>query len=145
MSYLTQSQQEGTFDVPLACPQSLIAPGDSIIVATIKLALDQKFRLRWLNLQVVGNVTTTDTARLNSGMGMCYAGIYCGEFQGINRPSGVPVRFLRRLTPGTSSFNPYHYQDFAGPDTLSLILVNNTTDAYIDACVTGSGRIFLQL
>ena len=142
MTGTTKNRLDTIRDVPLALPQAQLRRGDSIVVSSFKLALGQKLSLGWLGLQLL-KLSPGTPQRVNSSLGIIYAGIYAGGFDTLRRPSGTPLQLLSISSPTMKILNPYTHREFSGPDIIEVLVVNNTTNIDVEVMLVGASKFYL--
>lgn len=140
---ITTSRIEKVVSIPVSLPQAELRRGDSIVLSTIPLALGQRLSIDWLSFKLLSAVTTTP-ARINTSLGIVYLGVYAGQFDKIQQPNGTPIYAISCSGPSTKLLNPYIRRVFVGPDVISVIAVNNTSNADVATTCTGSLRLYID-
>lgn len=143
MSYLTDDITSGIVDVPIALPQTLIGPNESLVISTIQLKTMQVLKFRWANLHLVKTDPLGSPVKVNSSFGLVYLGLYAGHVLG--KPTGTPLASLNIETNlGVKCTNPFAHRDIAVPDTYQLIVTNNTSNLTVSVVASGAMRIYLK-
>jgi hypothetical protein len=130
-------------DLALSCPQTVLKPAASLLLATVALEPGQLLRVRWLSAKLVRLSAASFPLKVNSSLGLAYVGVYSGDFSDVSRPGGTPLALLS-LNFQTKRLNPYYFRDFTAPDTYSVFAVNNTQNLDLDLVVSGAARLYLD-
>ena len=80
---------------------------------------------------------------VNSCLGQAYVGVYADSFYLTGRHTGNPIFQLSLDVPGSTSLAARARRTFVGPDTLTVMAANNTTNVLsMEVVVTGAFRVF---
>ena len=144
MALITEQRLEASRFIPFATPQTEVRPGKCIVLASVKIALGQRMRVRWFGMSVprIYSGNAASLVKRNPWFTTAFAGVYSGDFEGIDEPCGMPLAWVGVDGAGFVATNPHARADFSQPDIYSMVLVNNTTEAILDCVVTGSVQIF---
>jgi hypothetical protein len=141
--HVTESRLNTVINIPLALAQTDFRRDTSILLGSVKLSLGQTLQMGWLSLQLIKiNLTSAAPVRINMMMGLVYMGIFAGSYNPLRRPSGIPLSFVSLSGPNTKIINPYVPRIFSGPDTVDVIIVNNTTDTDVELMAAGSLKLY---
>lgn len=135
-------QFSNVLDLPVSMPQTRIPKGDSIIVAAYKLAIGQKIQPVWLSLHLLKTEGTP--TKLVSSLGIAYCGIYANGAEYFRTPTGsLPLIYVSSDSVSSKMINPYSKIEIFGPDTVNVIVANNTSDTDLDISVIGCLRLHI--
>lgn len=138
-------QVDRLVDVPWSCPQVSLRAKSSLLVAAVRVNLGEALRVRWLGMQIVKMAAPTgapDPVKLSSNMGLCYAGIYSGDFSDVTRPAGSSLVQFSLNQVSVRQMSPHYFRSFTSPDTYALIITNNTLNLDFEVVVTGAARLY---
>jgi hypothetical protein len=141
-SYIPAGTLGRWLDQPFCLPQTILFPGTSILVSSIKLPAGYRLSLRWLSLHFV-DITTQATVitKVTTNMAMTFAGLYCGAFENLNLHCGQPLVYVPGEVPGYTHMDPFYWRDFESPDTYAVLAVNNTKATQLRVSVAGTFRL----
>lgn len=143
--HVTETRLKSIIDLHAALPQADLRRGDSIIISSTKLALGESLEIGWLSLQIIKINLTEDTpTRIINSLGFVYAGLFMGGFDPLRRPSGMPTNFISLNGPNVKLMSPYTRRSFAGPDIVTLIVINNTVDTDVEIMLAGSMKLYTK-
>lgn len=139
---VTTYQFDNIIDIPVLLPQTEIRAQDSLVICSVKLLLGQTLCLGYMACQLV-QIDPGDAIKANSSLGLAYVGIFAGGFESLRTPSGTPINFVSMSGPQISVLSPYNQRNFAGPDIVEIVVVNNT-DLNMEVAVTGTAKLILS-
>jgi hypothetical protein len=137
------SRLEAIIDLPISLPQTELRVQDSIVVAFFKVGVGQRLDMGWLCLKLLNVLIPEgeDPVKVNTSLGLVYAGLYAGGFDPVRRPSGTPMHVISLSGPVSRILNPVRARSFDGPDIISVVVVNNTTNVLVDVTLVGSAKL----
>ena len=144
MFFLNTAERANILDLPVSLPQTWIEPNSALVVSTVQVAPRQLWRLRWLNLHLVGVTPVgTNPQLVNTNMGLVYAGLFAGAQLGV--PTGLPLVSLNvSIIPAVNCTNPYTFRDISNPDFYQILVVNNTLNLSFSVVLAGASRLYLN-
>ena len=143
LGYITDDQLARSIMVPLACPQTELRKGSSILLASFYVDTGESFRIRWVTLYVPRLVATHGAfEKIADRYGPVYVGLYSG-LETI-QPTGTPIFSVSADGVQHVTSSPYLVRNFSAKGIYSLLAVNNTRYYDYDVVVTGAARYFLE-
>jgi len=143
--HVTETRLKSIINLHAALPQADLRRGDSIIISSTKLALGESLQIGWLGLQIIKiNLSEQTPTRIINSLGFVFAGFYMGSFDPLRRPSGLPTNFVSLSGPNVKLMSPFTKRSFAGPDIVTLIVVNNTIDTDVEVMLCGSMKLYTK-
>lgn len=133
--------------VPFCTPQVELMRNDCLVLGMVKIPQSHTLRVRWVTLHIISLLTQGNPVRVNSGLGLCYVGLFGPVFEDAQLklvPSGVPLVSLSTDTVGARATNPYDYTDVSSPGSYLVAVVNNMTNGDVSVTVSGMSRLFCQ-
>lgn len=129
-------------EVSLCTPQARV-PGKytGITVGTFKLNLYQTATFSVFNIHFVRFATMGGIGKINSGLPTLFIGVYLTNSLTIIGPEARPISYVGIDYPGFRSLNRQDNVCLRTPGIYSLIVVNNSGSAAIDAIVTANVKI----
>lgn len=141
--YITESQFDNIKRVPIGSAQTELLANDSICLQVVKLDVRQVLTVGYTGVQLI-KVTPGTPDLINTSLGLIYFGIFAGGFDTLRTPSGTPINWVSFNGPSYQLMSPYAIRNFAGPDIIHFVMVNNTTNLDVEYCVTGTCFVSLR-
>jgi hypothetical protein len=141
---ILSSRFERAVDVPVGCPQTVLRAQNSLLVGTLNLELGQYLRLRWLGIKIAKIIKIAAPDKVSSNLGLCYAGVYSGDLDGVNRPTGVALAQLVVNQVTSRQMSPHYFRNFTTPGTYSVFVTNNLANMDLEVVVTGAAKLYLD-
>jgi len=143
--YISDDGLARILSVPVACPQTELRKGSSIVLTSFTLNEGEFFRVRFISLYVPRLVATHGAyAKKTDRYGPVFLGLYSGQINNANAPLGAPIFAVSADGVGVFASSPYVLRNFSSADLYTFMVVNNTTNYDYDAVVTGTLRLFLS-
>jgi hypothetical protein len=123
--------------LPISFPQTAVAAGDSLLVASFAVAQGQRLEIRALTLNVVGLLTPgviPDFAFPTYQS--CSVGLY------RNSSNCSPLAFASVEGTGVASFNIFRNIVIITPDEYNILVQNNMTNVDLSVAVTGAVKLY---
>jgi len=133
---VTDKRFARVLDLPISFAQTEIRAGGSMLVAAFPLTLFQRLELRSLTITLI-NILTPNIipAYLNTALGLCSVGLYRSTML------TSPLAYATYIDQ-TSTANPFSPCIIETPGTYVVIVSNNTNNADLSVCATGSIKLF---
>lgn len=142
MSNITEHEFARIITLPIALPQTSLPPGQTVAVFSHRLSFGQRLSIRWATLGIVNaDYEDVDVTKLNSNLGLIYAGIYAGIYIPTQPPNGDPIASVVLDGVGYAQLNPFTLWNFVSPDDYYFVVANNTNRTF-HAVLTGAAQLY---
>lgn len=154
MSFITSKTLENSLDLPVSLPQTKVEKTDWLVISSVLITEKQNFTLKWLQLHLLGAISTgacaTGQCSIDvAGWGIAYVGLF-KDFDPTQKPqlqSGLVERLIvgdANTIPPIIAVRPISPSGVYGPGRYSFVAGNNTTDCDLRIVVSGSIKALLQ-